>query len=76
RDRVLAQSYRVLATVFIVGVVYADIGMDLNRKFSWSLPLPQSDLLVTTGAVILISLLLPSALLAWRLPVTEISADG
>lgn len=76
RDRVLAQSYRILATVFVIGVVYADIGMDLNRKFSWALPLPQTDFLVTTGAVILISLLLPSALLAWRLPVSEISADG
>ena len=76
RDRVLAQSYRILATVFVVGLVYADIGSDVNSKLSWALPLPQTDLLVTTGAVILLSLLLPSALLAWRLPVTEISADG
>lgn len=75
RDRVLAQAYRVFATLMVLGLVYADIGADLNRKFGWSLPMPQDDLLYATGAVILLALLLPSAMLAWRLPAEELTGD-
>jgi hypothetical protein len=75
RDRVLAQSYRIFTVTMVVGIVYADIGADINRKLDWALPLPQADLLFTSGAVILLSLLLPAALLAWRLPADEITED-
>lgn len=75
RDRVLADAYRIFATVMVIGLVYADIGTDINRKLEWSLPMPQDDLLYATGAVILLALLLPSALLAWRLPAEEPGDD-
>lgn len=75
RDRVLARSYRIFAVTMVVGIVYADIGADINRKLEWALPLPQGDLLYTSGAVILFALLLPAALLAWRLPADEITED-
>jgi uncharacterized membrane protein YhdT len=75
RDRTLARSYRIFTGAVVIGLVYADIAPDLNRKLEWALPLPQQDLLYTVGGVILLALLLPSALLAWRLPVAELTAD-
>jgi hypothetical protein len=71
RDKVLSRAYGIFTLIMVIALVYADIAADLNRKYAWTLPLPQADVVFSTLAVILLAVLLPSALLAWRLPLAE-----
>ncbi|MEM9302649.1 MAG: hypothetical protein AAGE01_11085 [Pseudomonadota bacterium] len=71
RAQVLDRSYQVFTGVIVVAIFATEITLDLDRKFEWALEFPSGIYSLVAGAVIIFALVLPTGLLAWRLPVEE-----